>query len=117
MDITGLDAALSTVSAYDIGSSTSPVTLQEDIGVAMLGKSLDMTQTLGAGMVQMMENSLEVISIFISEKKVADFVLRLLLCPQIVGIFVSLCDFKNFYENFRLTFPLHLAILILVKAS
>ena len=39
------------------GSSTSPVTLQEDIGVAMLGKSLDMTQTLGAGMVQMMENS------------------------------------------------------------
>ena len=52
MDITGLDAALSTVSAYDIGSSTSPVTLQEDIG-----KSLDMTQTLGAGMVQMMENS------------------------------------------------------------
>ena len=45
MDITGLDAALSTVSAYDIGSSTSPVTLQEDIGVAMLGKSLDMTQT------------------------------------------------------------------------
>ena len=57
MDITGLDAALSTVSAYDIGSSTSPVTLQEDIGVAMLGKSLDMTQTLGAGMVQMMENS------------------------------------------------------------
>ena len=55
MDITGLDAALSTVSAYDIGSSTSPVTLQEDIGVAMLGKSLDMT--LGAGMVQMMENS------------------------------------------------------------
>ena len=52
MDITGLDAALSTVSAYDIGSSTSPVTLQEDIGVAMLGKSLDMTQTLGAGMVQ-----------------------------------------------------------------
>ena len=55
MDITGLDAALSTVSAYDIGSSTSPVTLQEDI--AMLGKSLDMTQALGAGMVQMMENS------------------------------------------------------------
>ena len=45
MDITGLDAALSTVSAYDIGSSTSHVTLQEDIGVAMLGKSLDMTQT------------------------------------------------------------------------
>ena len=42
MDITGLDAALSTVSSYDIGSSTSPVTLQEDIGVAMLGKSLDM---------------------------------------------------------------------------
>ena len=38
MDITGLDAALSTVSAYDIGSSTSPVTLQEDIGVAMLRK-------------------------------------------------------------------------------
>ena len=34
MDITGLDAALSTVSAYDIGSSTSHVTLQEDIGVA-----------------------------------------------------------------------------------
>ena len=29
MDITGLDAALSTVSAYDIGSSTSHVTLQE----------------------------------------------------------------------------------------
>ena len=62
MDITGLDAALSTVSAYDIGSSTSPVTLQEDIGVAMLGKSLDMTQTLGAGMVQMMENSVTPVS-------------------------------------------------------
>ena len=85
----------------------------------MLGKSLDMTQTLGClSMVQMMENSvtpyLEVISIFISEKKVADFVLRLLLCLQIVGIFVIS---RAFYENFRLTFPAHLAILILVKAS
>jgi len=102
MDITGLDAALSTVSAYDIGSSTSPVTLQEDIGVAMLGKSLDMTQTLGAGMVQMMENSvtpyLGVISIFISEKKVADFVLRLLLCPQIVGIFVIFVISRTFMK-------------------
>ena len=57
MDITGLDAALSTVSAYDIGSSTSHVTLQEDIGVAMLGKSIDITDTLGACMVQIMDNS------------------------------------------------------------
>ena len=58
MDITGLDAALSKVSAYDIGSSTSPVTLQEDIGVAMLGKSLDMTQTLGAGKAKAAEQNL-----------------------------------------------------------
>lgn len=57
MDIAGLSSALSTVSSYDIGSSTDPVTLQEDVGIAMLGKSLDMTQTLGTGMVQMMEHS------------------------------------------------------------
>ena len=48
------------------------------------------------------------------EQPGADFVLRLLLCPTNCW---NLCDFKSFYENFRLTFPLHLAILILVKAS
>ena len=57
MDIAGLNSALNVVSSYDIGSSTDPVTLQEDVGIAMLGKSLDMTQTLGASMVQMMEHS------------------------------------------------------------
>lgn len=32
-------------------------------------------------------------------------------------IFVSLCDFKNFYENFRLTFPLHLVIFLFLTVS
>ena len=41
MDITGLDAALSTVSAYDIGSSTSPVTLQEEFGIEIPSEDLE----------------------------------------------------------------------------
>lgn len=40
-------------------------------------------------------------------------VLRLLLCSHIVDIFMIP---KEFYENFRLTFSLHLAILLVVKA-
>lgn len=57
MDITSLNSAVNTVSSYDIGSSVSPVTLQEYVGAAVLGQSLDMAETLGAGMVQMMERS------------------------------------------------------------
>lgn len=57
MDITGVGFALNVVSSYDIGSSASPVTLQEDIGVAMLGKTMEMNELLGTQMVQALERS------------------------------------------------------------
>ena len=57
MDITGVSLASSIVSSYHIGSSASPVTLQEDIGVAMLSKAMDMNELLGTQMVQTLERS------------------------------------------------------------
>lgn len=51
MNITGLDAALSAVSAQ------TPMSIQEDVSVAVLGNALDMTQTIGTEMIQMMEHS------------------------------------------------------------
>ncbi|MBO5302856.1 MAG: YjfB family protein [Lachnospiraceae bacterium] len=45
MDIAGMSMAL------------SQVNLQTDIGVALLSKSMDMNETLGAGMVNMIEAS------------------------------------------------------------
>ena len=117
MDIVVLDAALSTVSAYDIGSSQAMLHYRKISGCNARKIFLDMTQTLGAGMVQMMENSvtpyLEVISILYLKRK-SQILFAAFALPTNCW---NLCDFKNFYENFRLTFPLHLAILILVKAS
>lgn len=57
MDIANVGFALSTVSSYDIGTSASPVTLQESIGVAMLSKTMDLNETLNTELVQAMERS------------------------------------------------------------
>lgn len=57
MDIANLDAALSTITAYDATSSVSDGSLAYAVGTAVLGQSLDLTQEMGASMIKMMEQS------------------------------------------------------------
>lgn len=57
MDIANLDAALSTLTAYDASSSVSQGSLAYAVGTAVLSQSLDLTQEMGAAMIQMMEHS------------------------------------------------------------
>lgn len=57
MDFANIDIALSTLSAYDAGSSVSSASLAYAVGTEILSQSLDMTQELGASMIQMMERS------------------------------------------------------------
>lgn len=57
MDFSNIDIALSTLSAYDASSSASSASLAYAVGTEILSQSLDMTQELGASMVQMMERS------------------------------------------------------------
>lgn len=57
MDFANIDIALSTLSAYDAGSSVGSASLAYAVGTEILSQSLDMTQELGASMVQMMERS------------------------------------------------------------
>lgn len=56
MDFSTVDMALDTLSAYDV-SSVSQGSLAYAVGTAVLGQSLDLTQEMGASMVQMMERS------------------------------------------------------------
>ena len=56
MDFSTVDMALDTLSAYDT-SSVSQGSLAYAVGTAVLGQSLDLTQEMGASMVQMMERS------------------------------------------------------------
>lgn len=57
MDIANLDAALSTLTAYDASSSVSQGSLAYAVGAAVLGQSLDLTEAMGTAMIQMMERS------------------------------------------------------------
>lgn len=57
MDFANIDIALSTLTAYDASSSVSSASLAYAVGTEILSQSLDMTQEMGASMVQMMERS------------------------------------------------------------
>lgn len=56
MDFSTVDMALGTLSAYD-ASSVSQGSLAYAVDTAVLGQSLDLTQEMGASMIQMMERS------------------------------------------------------------
>ena len=57
MDIANVSSVLNTVSSYNIGSSVSPVSLQEQVGVAVLDMSMDMNNQLNASMISALEKS------------------------------------------------------------
>lgn len=57
MDFSNIDIALSTVSAYDAGSSVSTASLAYAVSTEVLSQSLDMNEALGTSMIQMMERS------------------------------------------------------------
>ncbi len=57
MDIAGVSFASGVVSSYGIGSSVSPVSLQEYVGVAMLEQTMELNETLNTQMIQAMEHS------------------------------------------------------------
>lgn len=57
MDFSSIDMALSTISAYDASSSVSSASLAYAVGTEILSQSIDMTQVMGASMIQMMEHS------------------------------------------------------------
>ncbi len=57
MDIGSITPALDTLSAYDADSSVSPVSLAYAVSTELLSQQLDMTQEMGAAMIQMMERS------------------------------------------------------------
>lgn len=57
MDFSLVDSALSTMTAYDAGSSVSPASLAYAVGTKLLSESLDMTEVMGQSMIQMMEHS------------------------------------------------------------
>ncbi len=57
MDFANIDMALGTISAYDASSSVSQSSLAYAVGTAVLSQSLDLTQEMGASMIQMLEHS------------------------------------------------------------
>lgn len=57
MDFTNIDLALGTLTAYDASSSVSSASLAYAVGTEILSQSLDMTQEMGASMIQMLEHS------------------------------------------------------------
>lgn len=57
MDFSNIDIALSTISAYDASSSVSSASLAYAVGTEILSQSIDMTEVMGASMIQMMERS------------------------------------------------------------
>ncbi len=57
MDFSNIDLALGTLTAYDASSSVSSSSLAYAVGTEILSQSLDMTQQMGASMIQMMEHS------------------------------------------------------------
>ena len=57
MDIGSMTPALDTLNAYDADSSVSPASLAYAVSTELLSQQLDMTQEMGAAMIQMMERS------------------------------------------------------------
>lgn len=57
MDFSSMDLALSTLTAYDASSSVGSASLAYAVGTEILSQSLDMTEELGASLLQMMEHS------------------------------------------------------------
>lgn len=57
MDFSNIDMALSTISAYDASSSVSSASLAYAVSTEVLSQSIDMTEVMGASMIQMMERS------------------------------------------------------------
>ncbi len=57
MDIAGVSYASNVVSSYGIGSSVSPVSLQEYLGVAMLEQTMELNEALNTQLIQAMEHS------------------------------------------------------------
>ena len=57
MDFSNIDMALSTISASDASSSVSSASLAYAVGTEILSQSIDMTEVMGASMIQMMERS------------------------------------------------------------
>ena len=55
MDIANVSSALSAVSSYNIGTSTSPVSLPEEVSVAMLDMTMELNEQLNTQMMKMME--------------------------------------------------------------
>ena len=57
MDIANVSSALNTVSSYNIGSSVSPTSLSEYVGVAVLDMSMELNAQLNASLIQALERS------------------------------------------------------------
>lgn len=57
MDFSNIDMALSTISAYDASSSVSSASLAYAVSTEVLSQSIDMTEVMGASMIQMLERS------------------------------------------------------------
>lgn len=56
MDFSNVSSALSTLSSYD-ATSVNPGSLAYAVGTAVLDQSMEMTEVMGASMIQMMEHS------------------------------------------------------------
>ncbi|MDD6057115.1 MAG: YjfB family protein [Clostridiales bacterium] len=56
MNLGTLDMALNALNTYDV-ASVGAGSVSNSIGTAVLGKSLDITEQMGASMIKMMEQS------------------------------------------------------------
>lgn len=57
MDIANVSSALNTVSSYNIGTSVSPTSLSEHVGIAVLDMSMELNTQLNSSMIQALERS------------------------------------------------------------
>lgn len=57
MDIANVSSALNTVSSYNIGTSAGPVSLEEQVGIAVLDMSMELNTQLNMQFIQAMEKS------------------------------------------------------------
>ncbi|MFR4351495.1 MAG: YjfB family protein [Roseburia sp.] len=57
MDLTSVDAALGTLKSYDASSSVSTGSLAYAVGISMLDKTMEMTETMNLQLMQALESS------------------------------------------------------------
>ena len=57
MDIASVSSALNAVSSYNITNSANAVTLPETVSIAMLDKTMELSEQLNTQMVQALEHS------------------------------------------------------------